>query len=142
MAGVALLVVAAFMGLGFAQVGEFTFRALVALAIGAGIPGVAGVALLRTPGAKVLAERKAALRAQTVESEILRLARRSGGKLTTVEVVSELAIDAEEAGRHLDSLARREIAEIQVSDSGVLVYDFHDLRHLGEKDEAKGLLDG
>jgi hypothetical protein len=127
---------------GFLQVGATGASALIALAVGAGIPAVAGISLLRDPRRRQLDHRKAELRRQTIESEILRLADASGGKLTTVEVVRELAVDAVEAGDILDSMARRDLAEILVSDSGVLVYDFRDLRHLGEKDSASGLLDG
>ena len=115
---------------------------LLLLAIGAGIPGTVGVALLLRPGQKNrIALRKEELRRQTIESEILRLAARSQNKLTVVEVVTDLAISAEEAASALDSLAARDLAELQVTDSGVLVYDFRDLRHLSEKDSATGLLD-
>ena len=141
-AGIALCLIAAFMVLGFAQVGSFSIAALIALAIGAGIPGAAGAALLLDlKRKKHLTERRSALRRQTIESEILRLAARSENKLTVIEVVSDLAISPEEASSVLDSLAARELAELQVTDSGVLVYDFRDLRHLSEKDSATGLLD-
>ena len=143
MLGAVLCLVAAFMGLGFLQVGQSGAAAVIALLIGAGIPGAAGLTLLlRGRGTRELAARKEALRLQTIESEVLRLASRSGSKLTVVEVVSELAIPAEEASRILDALAARDLAELQVTESGVLVYDFRDLRHLAQKDSATGLLDG
>ena len=139
--GVMLCLVSGFMLLGFLQIGATGIAALIALLIGVGIPAVAGISLLRDPRPRKLDTRKAELRRQTIESEILRLAARSGARLTTVEVVTELAIDASEAGEILDAMARRDLAEILVSDAGVLVYEFRDLRHLGEKDSASGLLD-
>jgi hypothetical protein len=76
-----------------------------------------------------------------MDSEILRLAGERGGKLTVVEVMSALALPADGAKQLLDGLAMREIAEVEVSDSGVLVYAFHDIRHLSEKESARGVLD-
>lgn len=141
--GVALCLVAAFMVVGLVQVGGSGIATVLAWLIAVGIPGVVGVNLLVGGGRrKRLAARKEALRRQTVESEILRLATRSGHKLTVLEVVSELAVPADEASDILDALAARDMAELQVTDHGVLVYDFPDLRHLPEKDSATGLLDG
>ncbi|HSH75556.1 MAG TPA: hypothetical protein VLA09_07740 [Longimicrobiales bacterium] len=141
--GVLLCLIALFMGVGFLQVGALSWASLLALVIGAGIPGGLGLTLLvrqfREP--RRVAAREA-LRRQTIDSELVRLAGELGGKLTVVEVVARLALPAEEAGAALDELARSGVCEIQVSDSGVLVYDFADLRHLGEKEQARGLLDG
>ena len=140
--GVALCLVALFMGLGFLQVATISVASFIALFIGAGIPGAIGVALLtsqfRAP--KQLAVR-AALRRQTIDSELVRLAGELNGKLTVVEVVGRLALTTEEAGTALDGLARSGVCEIQVSESGVLVYDFPDIRLLGEKDAARDVLD-
>ena len=41
----------------------------------------------------------------------------------------------------LNELMRRELAEIEVTDSGLLVYAFHDVRHLSGKETARGLLE-
>jgi hypothetical protein len=38
-------------------------------------------------------------------------------------------------------MADRGLAEVEVSESGVLVYSFYDVRHLGEKEAARGVLD-
>jgi len=131
----------AFMALGFIQVGVTSWASLIALLIGAGIPGMAGLAVLRaSPTRKALA-RIEALREQTLHSEIIRLASQRGGKLTAVEVVAELAIPVDEAHATLDELARTQVAELEVTDSGALVYDFPDVRLLGEKSTARGILD-
>src|SRR5918999_4893219 len=88
-----------------------------------------------------LTRRREELRRQTVESEILRLAGQRGGRLTAVEVASDMAISPEAAKDALDALALREQAELEVTESGVIVYAFHDVRHLEEKSRAKGVLD-
>ena len=141
-AGWVLSIVSLLMVVGFFQVGTTSMAAVIALVIGAGIPGVVGVSLL-TRGAQESRrlERMTALRRQTIESEIIKLAGKVGGKLTVVEVVAEMAIAVEEARAVLDSLVENHVAEIQVSDSGGLVYDFPDVRLIQEKGTARGVLD-
>jgi hypothetical protein len=63
------------------------------------------------------------------------------GKLTAVEVASALAVTSEEAKRSLDSLVAREVADLDVTDDGVLVYSFHDARYFDGSSGTKGLLD-
>jgi len=115
----------------------------VALLITVVLPAAGGLALVaghvRGRGRRV--GRREELRRQTIESEILRLAEQRGGRLTAVEVASDMAIAPEAAKEALDSLALRELADLQITDSGVLVYAFHDIRHLREKAHARGVLD-
>jgi hypothetical protein len=140
-----LLLLSLFMFLGFlgssASLGAPT--TIAALLITVALPAVAGVALasghFRARGR--FARRREELRQQTIESEILRLAGQHGGRLTAVEVASDMAISPEAAKEALDSLALREVADLEVTDSGVIVYAFHDVRHLQEKPHAKGVLD-
>ena len=82
-----------------------------------------------------------ALRRRTLEAEILRLATGHAGRLTAVEVAMELALSPEEAKAILDDMAAREMAELEITDRGVIVYAFHDAQHLGGKHEARGILD-
>ncbi|MDQ3949326.1 MAG: hypothetical protein M3282_03185 [Gemmatimonadota bacterium] len=116
---------------------------IAALLITVALPAAAGVALAsgHFRGRGRLARRREELRRQTIESEILRLAGQRGGRLTAVEVASDMAISPEAAKDALDSLALREQAELEITDSGVIVYAFHDVRHLQEKPHAKGVLD-
>jgi hypothetical protein len=116
---------------------------VVALLIAVGLPAAGSVALAagHLRGRGRLARRREELRRQTIESEILRLAEQRGGRLTAVEVASDMAISPEAAKDALDSLALRELAELEITDSGLLVYAFHDVRHLREKPHAKGVLD-
>lgn len=143
--GFALLALAAFMLLGFlrsdAEIG--TPATIAALVITVALPALGGIALLTKRfrrGAR-LAERKETLRQQTYESEILRLAAQRQGRLTVVELVTEFAITPEKANELLESLMVRELADVEVTDSGVVVYVFHDVKNLADKPRARGILD-
>jgi hypothetical protein len=116
---------------------------IAALLITVVLPAAGSIALAagHVRGRGRFTRRKEELRRQTIESEILRLAARHSGRLTTVEVASDLAISPEAAKDALDSLSERDLADIQITESGVIVYSFRDVRHLGEKAEAKGVLD-
>lgn len=143
--GVALLLLSLFMLLGFVR-SDAALSApatIAALLITVGLPAAGGILLMRprfTRG-KQLAARREQLRQHTFESEILRLAAQREGRLTTVEVMTEFAIPQDQANALLESLVARELADIEITDSGVVVYAFHDVRHLGDKPRAKGILD-
>lgn len=143
--GVALLLLALFMLIGYsrADVEASALTTALTLLITVGLPAAAGVALLRGHYAARgrVAGRKEELRRHTLESEIVRLAASHQGKLTVVEVVSALALPAAGAKELLDGMVARELADVEVTDSGVLVYAFHDVRHLSEKESARGVLD-
>lgn len=143
--GVALLGVALFMVTGFlrADVDPFAPATLFALLIAAGLPAAGGGWLLaRHFGAgRRIEGRREQLRRDTLEAEILKMAERYGGRLTAVEVAGELAVPSTTAEELLNELMRQELAEIEITDSGVLVYAFHDVRHLSEKESARGLLE-
>lgn len=139
-----LIAIAAFMFVGFlsAEVGGAV--AIAALVLTVVLPGAAGVALVTgrlSAGGRGNSDRTAALRQQTLEAELLRLAGRHDGKLTIVEAVSELAISPDDAKQALDTLAVRGLADFEVTDSGVVVYVFHDIRKLGDKPQSRGLLE-
>jgi hypothetical protein len=140
-----LILLALFMFIGFLQSDAAVGvpAKIAALLITVGLPAAAGVALASTHfrARGRFARRREELRQQTIESEILRLAEQRGGRLTAVEVASDMAISPEAAKEALDSLALRELAELEVTDSGLLVYAFHDVRRLREKSGARGVLD-
>ena len=143
--GFTLLAVALFMVVGFlrADVNPAALRTMVALLIGAGLPAVGGSWLLaRHFGVgRRIGRRREELRRDTLEAEILKMAARHGGRITVVEVAGGMAVAAGTAEELLNELMRRELAEIEITDSGLLVYAFHDLRHLSEKESARGLLE-
>lgn len=113
---------------------------IMALLITVVAPAAGGIALLRgTDLAR--GKRLDQLRQQTIDAEILRLAVAEQGRLTAVEVATALAITPEQAKDTLDALVARDVADIAVSERGVVVYTFHDAKHIGGKGDAKGVLD-
>jgi predicted DNA-binding transcriptional regulator len=142
--GYGLVGVSLFMLLGFfnADVGSGIARALAFL-VGVGIPGAAGVVLLTQHygTGKRLAVGREELKRKTQEAELLRMAGEREGRLTVVEVVRELAMSQEEAEAVLRSLVERGVSEVEVTDRGLLVYAFPDVRLLGEKHTGRGVLD-
>jgi hypothetical protein len=140
--GIALLVLAGLMSYGFMRSGASiaapsTIMALLLVAVA---PAVGGVMLLRGGDIK-RSRRLQQLRQQTIEAEILRLAAQHSGSLTAVEVATALALTPETAKETLDDMVGRDVADIAVTERGVIVYTFHDVKHIGGKGEAKGVLD-
>lgn len=140
LAAVALFMLSGFFASG-AQAGDAA--SLAALALGVGLPGACAGLLVRAHRReRTLGDgRRAALRDQTLDLDILRLAREHGGRLTAVEVAMELSVAPEHAQAALDRLMLRRVADVEVTDDGVLVYAFHDIRHLEGKHTARGVLD-
>jgi hypothetical protein len=138
-------VIALFMLLGFFR-SEAALHApatLAALALTVGLPAAGASLLLRSHAAERahIADRKDLLRRQTIDADILTLAAMHGGRLTAVEVAAALALSPEAAKQALDGMTVRGHADLEVTDAGVLVYSFYDVRHLEGKRSAKGLLD-
>src|SRR5688572_30063947 len=93
--GVLLLLLAAFMLVGLlgSSVSVATPAGMLAALITIVLPAAGGVALIRSgPNRKQLEGRRDVLRRQTIESEVLRLAASHQGRLTILEVVTELAL--------------------------------------------------
>lgn len=143
--GIGLLAVALFMLLGvFNMNSDVGFGATVgAFLVAVVIPAVSGFVLIRShlQSGKNLDKRRNILKQKTLEAEILNLAGKNNGKLTVVEVVREFAVDMESAGEALDSLHEKSMAEIELTESGVIVYSFYDVKHLPEKGGSRGVLD-
>jgi hypothetical protein len=116
---------------------------LAALALTVGLPAAGAAMLARGHFAERsrLVGRKAELRRNTIDAEILRLAGAHGGRLTAVEVATALSMRPEDAAESLSQLGIRGQADVEVTDDGVLVYSFYDVRHLPGKATAKGVLD-
>ena len=139
--GGALLLLSLFMLVGFLRSSASLAApaTLAALVITVGLPAIGGVALLR--GGRRRSARVDRLRQQTLEAEILRLAMRHAGRLTAVEVASEFALTPEAAKETLDGMVTRELADLALTDGGLIVYTFEEARRVGEKHGARGLLD-
>ena len=143
-AGLALLALLMLAGFLNSEAALAAPATLAALALTVGLPAAGAVLLARghVREHQRLHGRKAELRRNTFDSEILRLAAAHGGRLTAVEVASELAMSPDAAREALESLGIRGHADVGVTDDGVLVYTFHDIRYLGGKESARDVLDG
>lgn len=144
--GIALVLVAAFMFIGFLAGGGADnplAARIAAFVIAVGIPGIAGGVMLyrHAKGVRMVGGGTDQLRRQTHESEILKLAQRRGGKLTVVEVVADTSMSVPDAEQALASLVERGVGDVEVTDSGLMVYVFRDVQSLGEKGRSRGLLD-
>ena len=141
----ALLILSLFMLLGFIRVAADGISAaeVIAFVIVVLLPLGFGIKLLRDRFGrdKRVEANKADMRNRTLNAEVLRLAGTHGGKLTIVEVVTALAITSDEAKRVLDNLALEGHADFQVTDSGVVVYDFKEIRRMDDKSSARGILE-
>ena len=139
--GIALLILAALMAFGFSRsaasmVAPATLAALLVTVV---LPAIGGATLLWGGGRR--GERMHLLRQRTIEAEILRLAVKEGGRLTAGDVAIALALSPEEAKETLEALMTRDLADIAITDDGVLVYVFHEMGKLGSKASARGVLD-
>ncbi len=143
--GALLIGVALFMAIGFA-VSDATRSlgtTIATLLIAVGIPAGAGLALIQShyQGRRLLTADRAELRLQTWESELVKLAAERGGKLTVVEAVAATGLRAPQVEEAFRSLTQQGVADIDVTDSGMLVYRFPDVQLMGEKGGSKPILD-
>jgi hypothetical protein len=140
--GYALLALAGLMFWGFlrSSVSIGSPTAIVALLITVVLPAAGGIALIRGIG-RGSEQRRDRLRQATIEAEVMKLAIQHAGKLTAIEVGTALALPQDEAKRALDVMVEREIADIEITDDGVIVYTFEDARTLGNKSTSRGILD-
>jgi hypothetical protein len=140
--GGGLLALAALMLLGFVR-SSLSLAApatIGALLVAVVLPAVAGIALIRGIGSAEQARRDS-LRQQTIEAEVMKLAIQHKGKLTTLEVATALALQQDETKLALDAMVEREIADIEITDDGVIVYTFDAAKRLGAKETSRGILD-
>ena len=144
--GGALLVVALFMLLGLLRSGlnPWSPATFLAVLVAVVLPAAGGAWILANAlgtGGRI-ARRQEALRLRTLQAEILRIAPRLGGKITAVEVMTELAVDSKTAEAALHDLAVRELADVELAESGHMVYSFARIGNLpDEKARAKRVLD-
>lgn len=137
----ALVAVASFMLAGFlrSDVSITSVPAVIAFLVTVVLPAVAGVLLFGNfKGAQ---SRRRELQQQVVEAEILRLALQHDGRLTVLEVSAALALSPDAARQTLESLAERDVADLEITDRGMLVYAFRDAKRIQDKHAARGILD-
>ena len=144
--GISLLSLSGFMLLGFAKA-DLSDQTIAVKAttfgLGVGLPMAAGIGLVRSHrrDLKLLAKYIVNSRLIALRSEILKLAQKNQGKLTEIEVISELGIEQAVANEVLTDLCHQDLAEIEMTDSGLLVYAFPDIQQLPNKYTSRGLLD-
>lgn len=63
-----------------------------------------------------------------IELRLLKLARKHGGRVTPALAATELNVSVKQADEQLSKLATVGQAELEVSDDGVVIYDFPSLR--------------
>ncbi len=116
---------------------------LLALGITVVLPAAGAVLLVRSHFAEKsrLTGRRAELRRQATESELLRLAQGRGGKLMAIEAAMSLHLSEDSARETLDAMVGAGRAELEVTDEGNLVYTFPTLKALSDKSTARGILD-
>jgi len=143
--GIVLIFLSLFMLMGFfnADLEAGAFVKLFSLVITVALPLTGGAYIIYShyKDKENFRLNKNDLRAKTLEAEILKLAERKGGKLTIVEVMSDLAMNNEAAKELLDSMASQSLADVQLTESGVIVYSFYEIKHLNDKQRAKDVLD-
>ena len=71
------------------------------------------------------------------QNRLLRLARDRGGSLSVIEAATDLRLTVDKTETMLRELAARGYAEVRVSESGLLVYHFHEIERADEKHHAK-----
>lgn len=143
--GAALISLSLFMALGFAKadlkvdpsVKISTFALAVMLPFGSGVGLLYGHQ--RDRHQRLQSRQSQVLNTHT--STILQFAQQHNGKLTIVEVVAGLGLTPEQGQRAIDRLMKAQLAELEVTDSGTLVYTFPDIQALPEKANSQSLLE-
>jgi hypothetical protein len=140
--GGSLLALSAMMLLGFMRSSMSIGRpaTIAALLVVVVLPAAAGFAIIRGIGSAEN-ERRAKLRQQTIEAEVMKLAIQNSGKLTALEVSTALALPQDETTRALEAMVERELADLEITDDGVIVYAFDAAKRLGSKHTSRGILD-
>lgn len=113
------------------------FGDLVAALLFGGAPITIGGALIRShfkDKQKALQGKEDALQKQR-EKQIIRLAQQKGGRLTIPEIAVDTSMSTEEAEEFMRELVSKGYVDMQVTDSGVIVYEFYEIAHKNELNE-------
>jgi len=63
------------------------------------------------------------------EKEIIRLAQQKAGRLSIPEIVAETSMSTDEADQILREMTTKGYVDMQVTESGVIVYEFYEIAH-------------
>jgi len=107
-------------------------------------PLSAGVALVMLGSLLWVLARKLDASAQLVryrrqQNTIVRLARERGGRLTVTEAAADTGLTMEEVDQLLKQLADSGFVELEITDSGMVVYRFPEILFAHEKPWSRGL---
>jgi hypothetical protein len=101
-------------------------------------PIVGGLFTIRshfTSKEKVSKEQKKAIQGAH-EKEVILLAREKGGTLTIPEIIAESSLNSEEAEEVMKELVVKRYADMKMTDSGVIVYEFYEIMKQREEEAA------
>ena len=73
------------------------------------------------------------------QSRVVRLARQRGGRLTVTETAADTGLTVEEASEILKRLADGGFVEVEITDSGLIVYRFPEVLFAHEKHWSQGI---
>ena len=73
------------------------------------------------------------------QSRVVRLARQRGGRLTVTETAADTGLTVEEAAEILKRLADGGFVEVEITDSGLIVYRFPEVLFAHEKHWSRGV---
>lgn len=73
------------------------------------------------------------------QSRVVRLARQRGGRLTVTETAADTGLTVEEASEILKRLADGGFVEVEITDSGLIVYRFPEVLFAHEKHWSQGV---
>ena len=104
---------------------------MVALFVVAPI-GIGGLMLLShfLEKRKALQGQQKALHNQQ-EKQVIRLAQQKGGRLTIPEIAVETSMTTAEAEEFMQEMASKGYVNMEVTDTGVIVYEFYEIAHRG-----------
>jgi hypothetical protein len=107
------------------------------------LPGLVGIYMIigHYKEIKRIKSSKNELGKKALQADIIKFAEQKEGKLSVVEVMGEFALDEDEVKNAMNSLMAQSIANIELTDSGLIVYKFTDIKLLKDKDNSKDILD-
>ena len=73
------------------------------------------------------------------QNRVVRLAQQRGGRLTVTEAAADTALTVEEVGDILKRMADGGFVEVEITDSGMMVYRFPEVLFAHEKQWSRGL---
>ena len=133
------------LGLGFMLYGLFEIAAESAPYAGGEImPFVVGVSLVIFGSllwvlSKKFEEAAHRVRYRRQQNRVVRLSHQRGGRLTVTETAAETGLAIEEADEILKGMADGGFVEVEITDSGMMVYRFPEVLYAHEKNWSRGV---